>query len=83
MDFSALEQLDLNDCGTKKDILFTLFKGKQLKLDFIFIDPCAKQINLRSPKSLVVLPTLLCFDFGSIPESRLGRLSSLSKIHVP
>ena len=27
MDFSALEHLDLNGCGTKKDILFTFFKG--------------------------------------------------------
>ena len=40
-DFYVMLHLEVNDYGTKKDMLIKLFIGKQLKYDFNFKDLCA------------------------------------------
>ena len=51
IDFFAILNLELNDCGTKKDINFTLLMVEKANYESIFKNLCASNQNLRSPKS--------------------------------
>ena len=54
-DFYVIPHLEVNLYRTKKDILITLFMGKQLKHEFKFKDLCAFKSKFAVTKKVVVL----------------------------
>ena len=70
IDVFVMHKLEVNVYGTKKDILVTLFMGKQLKHEFNFKDLCAFKPKFAITKNSLYfeLSTILMLTFVDIAD---------------
>ena len=78
MKFFAIEQLEPNGYGTKKDILKTLLMDNQVTFEFIFKNLCAINLNWRSSKKssyLMLTSASRLLNAHSKPSDGTSRLT--------